>query len=376
MWFTSWCIILLTVSVPARALVKVSSSVSTVPISTNFLEFRAGASGNHDAAENEATNENETEKNRTKNSYRTIDSTVEEYVAAMRERDAGQESLAVVDDDKNSVADDSSSSSTGESTGSTTNENLSVVGVKSYKKLSNAVGDPDDDDNEEEEDDDDDDDDDENTTDDDDDDDNNSQSEYSEEWEEIGDTLHQRTDEMYEPIVEVNMVKEEEDIVNHGVKGKTKSGGGVGVRLGRLANRRRNNRQKTETFKPSYDEKTLLDAWNPFIYFPPTPSALSYLSKKSRSIDTSSKSRLDRRTLYAGLLLEWGAVDNQRSSSTRKFLPMLSSQALQAALSLATQPQWRKSTPRTSGIRLYNDDENAKGTTLGMQETISCALVS
>ena len=79
---------------------------------------------------------------------------------------------------------------------------------------------------------------------------------------------------------------------------------------------------------------------------------------------------------YAGLLLEWGAVDNQQSRSTRKFLPMLSSQALQAALSLATQPQWRKSTPRTSGIRLYNDDENAKGTTLGMQETISCALVS
>jgi hypothetical protein len=268
-------------------------------------------------------------------------------------------------------------------------EESSVVGVKSHKK-SNAVGDPDDDDDDDDGDisDDDEDDDDDNVDDIDDDDiddENDSQSEYSEEWEEIEETFDQYTDNnMFEPQVEVGVeMVEEEGIVDHRhMKAKTKGGGGVGVgvRLGRIANRRKNNRrktEKTETLKPpSYDQARLLRAWNPFVYLPPTPSALSFLSDNARLLDSSSKNRLDRRTLYAGLLLEWGATDSKLSSSTRKFLPAESSQALQAALSLATQPQWRKSTPRTSGIRLYSDDENAKGSTLGMQETIAMSLVS
>ena len=117
------------------------------------------------------------------------------------------------------------------------------------------------------------------------------------------------------------------------------------------------------------------------MFFPPSPSGLAFLSSNARLLDASSKNRLDRRTLYAGLLLEWGATDSKFSSSTRKFLPPGSSQALQAALSLATQPLWRKSAPRTNGIRLYQDSGEtggspAKGSTLGMQETIAMALVS
>lgn len=374
--FTCCCIILLTIPISDTwALVKVSLSLSTSSTSAHFLQFRAGAFGSHDTAENEDANGNKT-KRKQKNSNNNTNSTVEEYVAAMMERDAGQESVAMVDDNKNSVEGDASSTSPEESTRSATkttlndtsigNENASVVGVKSHKKSSNAVGDPDDDD-----------DDDEDISEDDDDDENDSQSEYSEEWEEIEDTLDKFTDNMFEPKVEVgDEMVGEEGIVDHNVKGKTKGGGGVGVRLDCIANQRTNNRRKTETLKTSYDQTRLLRAWNSFIYFPPTPSALSFLSENARLFDSSSKNRLDRRTLYAGLLLEWGAADSQRSSTTRKFLPVSSSQALQAALSLATQPQWRQSTPRLSGIRLYSDDENAIGSTLGMQETIAMALVS
>ena len=94
-------------------------------------------------------------------------------------------------------------------------------------------------------------------------------------------------------------------------------------------------------------------------------------------MDGDGKSRLDRRTLYAGLLLEWSSASN----TYRRFLQKETSQALQAALSLATQPAWRKSFPRPSGIRLYNEDDDddkavRTGCTLAMQETIAVALVS
>jgi hypothetical protein len=417
---TCWCLLLSTIIVSETlALVKVSSlSTSSTTLSTAQLlladEFRAGAFGSHDAADNdEDRDESESKPKGKQNNNNDNNATVEEYVAAMRERDAGKDSTAVMDDSKDNNSDTSSSSSpSAESSDSAAvsattttleaqdndksmgdqesgSEESSVVGVKSHKK-SNAVGDPDDDDDDDDGDisDDDEDDDDDNVDDIDDDDiddENDSQSEYSEEWEEIEETFDQYTDNnMFEPQVEVGVeMVEEEGIVDHRhMKAKTKGGGGVGVgvRLGRIANRRKNNRrktEKTETLKPpSYDQARLLRAWNPFVYLPPTPSALSFLSDNARLLDSSSKNRLDRRTLYAGLLLEWGATDSKLSSSTRKFLPAESSQALQAALSLATQPQWRKSTPRTSGIRLYSDDENAKGSTLGMQETIAMSLVS
>lgn len=419
---TCWCLLLSTIFVSETlALVKVSSlstSSTTLPTAQLLLadEFRAGAFGSHDAADNDEDRDESENKPKGKQSNNNDNSnaTVEEYVAAMRERDAVQDSTAaVMDDNKDNNKDASSSSSpsaesedsavsattttTLETQGNDTSmgdqesgsEESSVVGVKSHKK-SNAVGDPEDDDDDDDDgdisdDEDDDDVDDIDVDDDDIDDENDSQSEYSEEWEEIEETFDQYTDNtMFEPQVEVGVeMVEEEGIVDHRhVKAKTKGGGGVGVRLGRIANRRKNknNRrktEKTETLKPqSYDQARLLRAWNPFVYLPPTPSALSFLSDNARLLDSSSKNRLDRRTLYAGLLLEWGATDSKLSSSTRKFLPAESSQALQAALSLATQPQWRKTTPRTSGIRLYNDDENAKGSTLGMQETITMSLVS
>jgi len=400
-----WCILLSTTIVSETlALAKVSSlttlSTEYTFISTPFLQFRAGAFGSNDAADNGDKNKSQTKgKQNTSNINNNI--TVEEYVAAMRERDAGQDSSAVVDENKNIIEGDVSSHLVEESTRSVTkttlpsqendtpietkesgNEKSSAVGVKSHKKLSNAVGDPDDDDEEISDDDDDDDNDDDDDDDDDDndndndDDENDSQSEYSEEWEEIEETFDQQMDnKMFEPRVELEIeMLEEEEIIDRHVKAKTKGGGGVGVRLGRIANRRRKNRRKTEILKPSYDQTRLLRAWNPFVYFPPTPTALCFLSKNARLFNSSSKNRLDRRTLYAGLLLEWGAIESKLSSGTRKFLPASSSQSLQAALSLATQPQWRQSTPRTSGIRLYNDDESAKGSTLGMQETIAMGL--
>ena len=89
-------------------------------------------------------------------------------------------------------------------------------------------------------------------------------------------------------------------------------------------------------------------------------------------MDQYSKIRLDRRTLYAGLLLEWTL-----QSTSRKFLSKATSQSLQAALSMATQPQWRQAFPQSSGIMLYStgSDGTAAGTpTLAMQETIAMAL--
>lgn len=117
----------------------------------------------------------------------------------------------------------------------------------------------------------------------------------------------------------------------------------------------------------------MLQAWLPRVYFPPSKVALNYLSENSRMIDAASKSRLDRRTLYACLLLEW----LHANATYRKFLEKPTSQALQAALSLATQPQWRKcSSQRLCGIRLYDNDAAERGCTLAMQETIVMALVS
>jgi SpoVK/Ycf46/Vps4 family AAA+-type ATPase len=405
-WCLSLSILVLSESLPSAATSSFplfSAPSATNGISTPFLRWRAGAFGKNsqddttnpakiDDCEKESGRKGK-KKNIAKGKQKSNsnDATVEEYVAAMKERDAGQDpSEGTGDNPVGSEERDVSSPQGGESSdGSSTvtltkqerdspppenhesnNVEPSVVGVKSHKK-SNAVGDPDGDDDD----------------DDDDDDEEDSQSEYSEEWEEIEESFDQLVNvgDMFEPRVEVEVEMVEETIVDHheqetnehsfrtSIVG-SKSGGGVGVRLGRIANRRKNKRRKTSTAKPSYDYARLQSAWNPFVYFPPSPSALDFLSENARKLDASSKNRLDRRTLYAGLLLEWGAIESKLSSSTRKFLLASSSQALQAALSLATQPVWRQSAPRTNGIRLYQDRENAKGSTLGMQETIAMAL--
>jgi len=119
--------------------------------------------------------------------------------------------------------------------------------------------------------------------------------------------------------------------------------------------------------KAAAHEKALRQAWSPFLYLPPTPRGREMLVDNSRSLDTSSKSRLDRRTLYGELLLEW----NHQSPSSRKFLQPRASQSLQAALSLATQPKWRKSFPQASIIAINDVDDTS---TLAMQETVAMAL--
>ncbi len=352
----------------AAKYIESKSALSPTP----FLRLRAGAFSQNDSPESDGRNGNRKKNDEESASEsNTNDSTVEEYVAAMRERDEGQEQPQ--DGDKDSSSSNGTSSTatlTKQEKGSptTTSATLdpSVVGLKSLKK-SNAVGDPDGDD-----DDDDEDDDTEDETEE-----EEEETEYSEEWEEIEESYDQISD-LYEPQVEVEVeLVEEQTIVDRREPRRKGSGGGVGVRLGRIANRRKHPKQRKTTSpkSSSHDAARLLHAWNPFVYFPPSKPGLQFLSDHARILDASSKNRLDRRTLYAGLLLEWGVADSKLSSTTRRFLPASSSQALQAALSMATQPLWRMSAPRTNGIRLYHDNES-KGSTLGMQETVAMALVS
>jgi hypothetical protein len=309
------------------------------------------------------------------NSNNNNNATVEEYVAAMKEKDGQQDHRGEEDYAPVSSRSESSSYSTPDR-GSNNEEEPAVVGVKSHHKKSNAVGDPDGDESDS---------------------DSDSLSEYSEEWEEL-EEFDSSTFEVDQPSqeqqleqrvqFEVEVVEEEsadeDDTDKHATTAKKSGGGGVGVRLGRINNRRRNRkgawRSKTSsssssTARPSQENARILEAWMPHIYFPPTSGALEYLADNARLLDASSKNRLDRRTLYAGLLLEWGSTSTKLSFRTRRYLSASASQVLQAALSMATQPQWRQSSPRTSGIRLYQDDETTKASTLGMQETISMALV-
>lgn len=303
--------------------------------------------------------------------------TVEAYVAAMKEKDSHQSTTTTAQDeidepDENPVdaGDDAASAAEqgGASSAAAEEDDPAVVGVKSHHhKKSNAVGDPDGGD---------------------DDDSDESLSDFSDEWEEMEEFEEFVDDMVVEPHlqVEVELVEEspaadeadDDMLMDDG--GKPSGGGGVGVRLSRMNNSRRGNRRNSwrskaaSSSKLSNNQNRLLEAWTPHVYFPPTPSALAYLTEHARLLDSSSKNRLDRRTLYAGLLIEWGSVDTKLSTSSRKFLPSAAAQTLKAALSMATQPQWRQSAPRTSGIRLYQDEDATKAITLSMQETIAMAL--
>jgi hypothetical protein len=220
--------------------------------------------------------------------------------------------------------------------------------------------------------------------------------EFDHEMEGIMSGSHEKNDSiMMDPTTQVQMelelVEEEEVDEEAAVVGdddhwlskpaipdSTRSGGGgVGLLSHRLG-RRRNDKTKDPRQKqvagsgPQLGQPRLyLEAWHPFVYYPPSRSALDYLKDRSRLVDGASKTRLDRRTLYACLLLEW----LHASSSYRKFLDAQTSQALQAALSMATQPQWRRSFPRHNGMRLYDSDDPHRGCTLAMQESIALALV-
>jgi hypothetical protein len=150
------------------------------------------------------------------------------------------------------------------------------------------------------------------------------------------------------------------------------------ARLGKKLNKRKNRNgwrlNGDDTDAKASDiatlEEAIIDAWMPCVYQPPSPEAVDYLVKNCRLIDASSRTRLDRRTLYSCLMLEW----RNQNASNRKFLDTTTSRNLQAALSLATQPQWRRSFPRPNAIRLH-ENEVGKSCTLGMQETMAMALV-
>lgn len=239
----------------------------------------------------------------------------------------------------------------------------SIVGVKSHQhKKSNAVGDPDGDDS----------------------DDNSEDSsgdweDFDEESEGIDmDILRDHPSSQLQ--VEMEVVEDEllDDLEDGEESENAKASGGGGVaRLGQRLSRRKtrsNNKQDLRNANPktseSLENEEIIDAWLPHVYLPPSPDAVSYLVKNARLIDAASKARLDRRTLYAGLLLEW----LNQSASNRKFLDPSTSQTLQASLSLASQPEWRRSFPRPNAVRLF-ENEVGKSCTLGMQETITMALV-
>lgn len=145
-----------------------------------------------------------------------------------------------------------------------------------------------------------------------------------------------------------------------------RTGGGVGLRFGQKF---QNNRRKNRTAHHEV-EQSMVDAWKRYVFSP--PASLTSLKERARKLDGDSKLRLDRRTLYSCLLLEWRGL----WTSERKFLQPSTSQALQAALSLATQPSWRKSLSQASAVRLYDSQDADQGPTLAMQETVALALVS
>jgi hypothetical protein len=249
-----------------------------------------------------------------------------------------------------------------------------IVGVKSHKhrknhKKSNAVGDPGGEGSSDGGDDDDD--------------------AYLSDWDDLtavvhGENDYQDMDSVLERVqVEVEYTVEEDDDddsysnsnsnSNHRSSAKAStSTGGVGVRLGQRFKKGGKNKKAGQATESNM-QRHLLTAWQPHVYLPPPD--WSYLREHSRTMDVDGKTRLDRRTLYAGLLIEWGATASSGSSSYRKFVDKDVSQALQAALSLATQPAWRKSLQRPSAVRLYDNEKADRGCTLAMQETIAMAMV-
>jgi hypothetical protein len=259
---------------------------------------------------------------------KNVSQTLQDYVAKMEEKDAGRDDVTVTGIE---VRDEDDTKPSTESSASSSDTDGEFVGVKSKK--SNAVGDPDDDS--------DDDDDDEDLT----------------EWENL--------DGEPQPLqVEVEVV--EQEMEDHKPTSSTRGGsGGVGVRLGR---RRKNKRKKTSTSTIP----VVINAWMPHLYLPPTPSVLEHMNENVRTVDAAGKARLDRRTLYSGLLLEFTST----GTSSRRYFSKETTQQLQAALSLATQPQWRSAFPQTSGIMLYDPEDEKAGATLSMQETTAMALVS
>lgn len=275
---------------------------------------------------------------------------VEEYVAAVQAKDHGHSEPTSVE------TTSATTTPTPVASNSPDNSNpveSSAVSVKAHKK-GNAVGDPDGEGSDSDDDDDD-----------------------TEEWELLDDLSRGTTTQVQ---VEVELVDDDDDALElddddddedtSTTSTASRSRGGVGIRFGqRLTNNRRKDHSRNNYVPATAKLTQVREAWKPHIFVPPSSVALSYLHQHARAIEGASKARLDRRTLYACLILEWTAA-----TAYRKFLDSGTSQQLQSALALATQPQWRRSLPSINGIRLY-DQEPFRGCTLAMQETMVMALV-
>lgn len=130
--------------------------------------------------------------------------------------------------------------------------------------------------------------------------------------------------------------------------------------------------------KQSFDD-ALAQAFLPFVFMPPNDQQLQYIRDTAKDIDMDSRRRLDRRTLYRGLLLELmphqhvsanpNSGSNKKSKtnnliSNRRYLDDNTSHTLTAILSLATQPKWRKHiTIPTKSSKKQERSSNSKSNT-------------
>jgi hypothetical protein len=281
----------------------------------------------------------------------------------VEERDRGGNTW---DDARDTDADGAATAAAAEPPPPSSAEEHAILGIKEHNKKSNAVGDPDSD------------------SDDDDDDDDDSE---TEEWQDLDEFMSANNNNNHnndhQVQVQVELVsKDVPDENEDATKAPSSSSSSGGVRLGR---RKKLKPRRVSSPTAASARHAMDEAWWPHIYVPPSKRAVDTLVRQARAVHAFEKSRLDRRTLYAGLLLEWqqpAAAGN--AQARRKFLSRTASQTLQAALSLATQPHWRQAAPQSSGITLYNNAAEQTSaatttttttTTLAMQETIAMALV-
>lgn len=112
------------------------------------------------------------------------------------------------------------------------------------------------------------------------------------------------------------------------------------------------DRQKEEEVKVSTSidattlDRVLIEAFRPMLFLPPPSPRLPSPegSASLKTIDIASRRRLDRRTLYHGLLAELGGSHSEEKSQSirRRYLEGEVSRELRGALSLACQPKWRE----------------------------------
>lgn len=125
-------------------------------------------------------------------------------------------------------------------------------------------------------------------------------------------------------------------------------------------------------------EAALIKAILPHLYLPPPPSAVESMRSNAREIDVAGRRRLDRRTLYESLMIELThshahshANDDDKSHGKkgkkkkaappappkRRFLDPVTTRSLRSALSLASQPKWRKHVTLGASSDVDSDDD-------------------